>query len=174
MSDHRYILIGLRTNVEIGKASIAEETYPIMNYFRLSKKLPKLEQSIDFNTFCTNLNIEANRNICMRPISKKIENLHLYPYFTEEIKTIRKLRNKFYRLKNKHPNIAFYKTNFIHYKYLLLKKLESERQKYYSAEISKVVDNPKKLWVKIREIVTHKKNFNEKTSIILKHNNILY
>ena len=174
LSDHRFVIIGIGEGVAISSAGAEVETYTIINYSKLSKSLPQLEHSADFNTFCLDLHAKVKENTRTRPVSSKIDNPHLYPYFTEELKKVRKLRNKFYILKNKYPTIDFYKTNFIHYKYLLLKNLEIEKQKYYSSEIKKVIKKPKKLWAKMREIMTHKKSANDKISIILKHDNTLY
>ena len=141
------------------------KTYKITDTKTISNYLKTVNTDSDMNDF----HIELANKFAECTITKTIKptpNFNNYPYYTSELEKIRKLRNKFYKLKKTHQSIEYYNDQFKHYKYLLIKQIELEKRKYYSHQISKVLHEPRQLWKKMHEIMTDKKQSSSIKNII--------
>ena len=159
VGDHKFIILEIKKlSLMPTKGLLKFAAYKTIDSKKISTYLNTLNiESTDFDQFhkdfCHKV-AELTKTKTIKENTKK----ERYPFYSESLESIKKLRNKFYKLKKNNTNIQFYKFQFKFYKYLLIKKLETEKRKYFSLQISKVLHEPRKLWQKINEIMTDKKN----------------
>ena len=174
VGDHKFIIIEIQNEFFLSlKSKETGETYNLTD----SKKLSSYLKTINIATNFDNIHKEFCKKSAECTVTKIISprnNHNNYPYYTVKLEKIRKLRNKFYKLKKNYPTVQYYKDQFKYYKYLLIKDLISEKTKFHSQQISNVLLEPRKLWQTMNEIMTGKKKTSGTNNIILSLDNVIY
>lgn len=155
ISDHRAILLDL--NKRVRREEIRRMVRKC-NYERVHSEILSLinKGGYGFAVFHEKLELIVQSNTTEKQLRVSSVSFRK-PWFTREMKNLKKLRRKFYRLLVRYPHNEFYRSKFIHCKTVLGNLILSEKKSYYSNKFEENLTDPRRTWSTIYDILNLEK-----------------
>lgn len=166
-SDHRGIVLNIsktnppKLNLTLNKTVLSYENIDTIELIR------RLDTTDNFNSLidhCKN-SITSNTNI-IQFRKKSVKS----PWITNHILKEIKKRDKFYRLKTRHPRNEYYQTQFKFFKGEITRLIYTAKNNYFSKRLQDT--SPKVLWDLLHEHVKRRPT-NQKHISLIKNNNVI-
>jgi exonuclease III len=153
LSDHRFLLL----NEKLEFTKHTTEKIRKIDYIEVKNRALAMDlETVSFQDFHENL-LDATLTCCNEIIVTKKISRFRKPWFRDELRPYMKYRDLFYKLKVKHPANDYYKQQFRYFKEFCEKKLERDKIDHNTTGIKNSLNQPKKLWPKINEIIYNKR-----------------
>lgn len=166
LSDHRFLILSLEA---IRQTKQATPTFQKTDFKKVSETL--IEAPTDsFDNFHNFIKFQIQQNTSDFVPSTKRDSFGK-PWFDSSLNTLKKQRDKFYKLKQKYPDNEYFHENFIALKKSLINAIKISKSRYFSSRISESIANPKKLWSCFSEIISNKTSYSQKPQVTLNDSN---
>jgi hypothetical protein len=155
LSDHRFLIVSCNINNNNNNnhnKSHTADKFTKINYEKVAKNLISLKTD-SFDNFHNSLQDSYRTNSIIVYKNKKYSNNR--PWFDDNLRTLKAIRDKFYKLSRKFSHVLSLKDDFHYYKKLLSKQIVSSKSRFFSEKLEKNIGNPKKIWSCIGEIINN-------------------
>lgn len=168
ISDHKFLLAKFDLRASPEKSEFL--TRKVVDFENVSLTL--YNNYINFETFHKSLRESVLNNTTTIKINLNNRN-YKKPWYDKKNNEFKKLRRKYYDLKEKYPNNLYFQEQYKTYNKIFFNNNAQSKKTFFENELKKSVCNPKMVWQLTRQLTTN--NFSPKynETIILRKDNIL-
>lgn len=149
ISDHKYLQVDIKAQ---SQPPTSHNTLSIFDTSQITEsQLNELAQYDDFDVFHEKL----MRLVQIRRVTKISRRNNNKPWFTKELKSLHKMRRKFYDLFDQYPGNPVFKEQYDIYDSALTKAILCEKQKFIKKQVQENLQKPAKLWKIINNLASN-------------------